>query len=199
MQSTLSTQYGAVAKFLHWTIAAAVIAMLVIGWVMADMPNGTDKFVLFQWHKSIGLTILVLSLFRLGWRLSHKAPPLPAAMPEWEKFAARATHILFYILIIGMPLSGWAIVSTSRLGIPTRFFGLFSWPNLPILPGLADKEALNHLLGQGHGIAAYILAALAVLHAAAAHKHHWLDRDDVLTRMAPRPIANMLDRLRGMK
>src|SRR5271167_1175015 len=100
-----STSYGAVAKTLHWLIAFLIVAMLVIGWLMTTLPReNAYKFPLFQWHKSIGILILLLSLLRLGWRLTHSAPPLPAKMPAWEKFAARATHWLFYVLIIGMPL-----------------------------------------------------------------------------------------------
>lgn len=89
-----AARYNAVAKLLHWLIALAIIAMLVLGWTMANLPKGDPaKFFLFQWHKSIGITILLLSLFRLGWRLVHSVPPLPP-MPQWEKFAAHATHYL---------------------------------------------------------------------------------------------------------
>ncbi len=118
-KATTSSSYNAVAKALHWLIAYAIIAMLIIGWTMKSMANGSDKFALFQLHKSLGITILALSLIRLLWRLIHQAPPLPAKMPTWEKFAARGTHWLFYILIIGMPLTGWAIVSSSTRNIPT--------------------------------------------------------------------------------
>jgi cytochrome b561 len=196
------TSYGTVAKTLHWLIAAAIIAMLAIGWIMTSLPRtDPEKFTLFQLHKSVGITILLLSLFRLAWRLTHRAPPLPAAMPGWEKFAARATHALFYVLIIGMPLVGWGIVSASPLNLPTYLYGVIPWPHLPVLPDLGpeDKKQIGHMLGAAHSYGAYILAGLLVLHVAAAHKHHWFDRDDVLTRMAPGPIARMLDRMRGMK
>jgi len=197
---TSSTSYGTVAKTLHWLIAAAIVTMLVIGWTMTSLPrNNPHIFALFQWHKSIGITILLLSLFRLGWRLMHPAPPLPAGMPAWEKFAARATHVLFYVLIIGMPLTGWVIVSTSPFNLPTMLYGIIPWPHLPVLPDLANKKEIGHTFGDVHGILAYIMAGLLVLHVAAAHKHHWFDRDDVLTRMAPGPIARWLDRLRSKK
>jgi cytochrome b561 len=193
-----SPRYDAVAKTLHWLIAAAIVAMLVIGWVMVRLPKtDPDKFALFQWHKSIGITILLLSLARFGWRLSHPAPPLPVAMPAWEKIAARATHALFYVLIIGMPLIGWAIVSASPLNLPTMLYGLVPWPNMPVLPDLENKREIGHALDSVHETGAYILAALLVLHVAAALKHHWFDRDDVLTRMAPNPVARLLMRLRG--
>ena len=199
---SLSSSYDNVAKTLHWLIAFAIVAMLVIGWTMTNIPRDNPyKFPLFQWHKSIGITILLLSLVRLVWRLTHPAPPLPAHMPDWEKFAARASHFLFYVLIIGMPLVGWAIVTSSPLCLPTYLFGWIHWPNLQGLTDLdADKKKQVGLLcGAAHSYGAYILAGLLVLHVAAAHKHHWFDRDDVLTRMAPGPIARLLNRMRGMK
>jgi cytochrome b561 len=197
-----SPTYGAVAKTLHWLIAAAIVAMLIIGWTMANMDKSNSwRFSLFQFHKSLGITILLLSLFRLYWRLTHPVPPYPAHMAAWEKFAARSTHWLFYILMIGMPLVGWAIVSASPNNLPTMLYGVLPWPHLPVLPGLDldSKKQIGGVLDAMHDYGAYLLAGLLVLHVAAAHKHHWLDGDDVLTRMAPGPIARVLDRLRGAK
>jgi cytochrome b561 len=201
-KTALPSRYDSVAKTLHWLIAAAIIAMLILGWTMVNLPKGNpNQFALFQWHKSIGITILLLSLLRLGWRLTHPAPPLPARMPAWEKCAARATHYLFYILIIGMPLIGWAMVSSSSFNLPTKLYGVIPWPHLPVLPDLdpASKKVIHDRFDVMHDYGAFILAGLLILHIAAAHKHHWLDRDDILTRMAPGPVARMLNRMRGMK
>lgn len=197
--TTDSGRYTAIAKTLHWLIAAAILGMLVLGWVMGDLPNGGNKFAAFQWHKSIGITILLLSLARLAWRLTHTAPPLPSGMPAWEKFAAHATHILFYALMIGMPLAGWAIVSTSSLTIPTMLYGVIPWPHLPLLPELANKKEIHEAAEQLHGLGAYLLAALIVLHIGAALKHHFINRDDILARMAPAALSGILNRLRGVK
>lgn len=198
VQSTLSPSYTAVAKTLHWLIALAIIGMLALGWIMTSLPNGPDKFSLFQWHKSIGITILLLSFARLGWRLTHTAPLLPLAMPRWEKIAAKATHVLFYILIIGMPLTGWIIVSSSPLNLPTMLYGVIPWPHLPVLPELENKKEIGHVFGAIHGYLAYVIAGLLVLHIAAAWKHHLIDRDDILIRMAPKFLTGFLNRLRGI-
>lgn len=191
-----ATSYNSVAKLLHWSIALAIVGMLALGWVMGDLPNGAQKFALFQLHKSIGITILLLSLFRLVWRLLHKAPALPEPMPAWEKTAAKATHVLFYVLMLGMPLSGWVIVSASALNIPTMLYGLVPWPHLPIIPTLPNKRDIGHLAGGAHGFMAYGMAALIALHVGAALKHHFISRDDVVLRMVPSCIGSLLDRLR---
>jgi cytochrome b561/polyisoprenoid-binding protein YceI len=193
---TQSTSYTAVAKALHWLIALLIIGMLAVGWIMNSLPNGTEKFALFQWHKSFGITVLLLSLARLAWRLTHPAPPLPLDMPGWERFAARATHVLFYILIITMPLLGWVMVSASKMGLPTILFGLIPWPHLPVIPELPNKEHIGHIASVGHNFLAYTIAGLLVLHVGAALKHHFIEGDDILTRMAPKFLAPLLNALR---
>ncbi|MGE3624068.1 MAG: cytochrome b [Bdellovibrionales bacterium] len=191
--------YDGVAKTLHWLIAFSVIGMLALGWIMTGLENSPNKFALFQWHKSIGITILLLSVIRLIWRLMHPRPPYPAHMPEWEKMAARATHFIFYVLIIGMPLTGWAMVSSSSFALPTMLYGYIEWPHMPILPALENKKEISHLFGEAHELAAFLFVPLIGLHIAAAHKHHWFDKDDILIRMAPGPVARLLVFLRGGK
>ncbi|HEU0117395.1 MAG TPA: cytochrome b [Alphaproteobacteria bacterium] len=192
-----ATSYNSVAKTFHWLIAALIVAMLLIGYFMTTMGNSPLKFSLFQWHKSIGITILLLSLGRLGWRFTYTAPALPKAMPQWEKLAARGAHILFYVLIIGMPLTGWVMVSASPMNIPTILYGIIPWPHLPVIPTLENKKEIGHAASAVHYYAAWLLAGLLVLHAGAAWKHHLFDRDDVLLRMAPGFLHKFLHFLRG--
>ena len=134
-------RYSAVAIILHWAIAFAILFNLVLGFWMhltADSGHATQAvFQAFQLHKSVGLSVLALSLVRLAWRLTHKPPPLPAAMPAWEAFAARATHWAFYLLMIAIPLTGWLYVSAGwsheqhrAFNVPTIYFGLFPVPHL---------------------------------------------------------------------
>lgn len=196
MLSTESASYTKTAKVLHWLIALAIIFMLALGWCL-DFFAGETKFAAIQLHKSIGITILLLSVVRLGWRLMHKAPPLPATMPLWEQRAAHAGHVLLYIAMIGMPLSGWAMVSTSPHNIPTILYGLVRWPGMPYFSTLPDKKAMHEVMDNVHSISAYLLAALIVGHAAAAMKHHFIAKDDILLRMMPRGAAGFLNRIRG--
>ena len=183
-------RYHSVAIALHWVIAATIVIQLPLGWWMTDALDEklAPKLVIFQAfqiHKSIGLSILIVSALRVAWRFFYRPPPLPAAMPQWERYAAKLSHFLLYILILGLPLSGWAMVSASVLGLPTLWFGLFEWPHLPVLSTLPDKKPVEDALKELHETLASIAAALLVLHVAAALKHHFRDRDDVLHRMIP--------------
>ncbi|MDR3424375.1 MAG: cytochrome b [Alphaproteobacteria bacterium] len=188
--------YTKTAIALHWLIALALIFMLGLGWGFADIPSGETKTALIQVHKSVGITILLLGLARIGWRLSHRVPPLPDAMPAWEKRAARIVHTLLYIATIEMPLSGWAMVSANPHG-PLTLFGILPWPYLHFLPADVNKAEIARLLFDAHGFSASFLALLIAGHAAAALKHHFIARDDILLRMAPQRCAGFLNRLRG--
>lgn len=182
------TRYGLVAMILHWLIALAVLAMLALGFVMGEVREGSAlQFQLFQWHKSIGITILLLTVLRLAWRLMNRQPPFPPTMRPWERAFARATHFGFYVLLFALPLSGWAMVSTSPLGIPTLLYGVVPWPNLPWAARAENPEALEAILSEAHELLAFGMIALLVLHVAGALRHHFLLRDTVLRRMLPLP------------
>ncbi len=184
--SPRGARYTAVAIALHWVIALAIVAMLAIGLLMTHgaIPPAT-KFKLYQAHKSIGLSILMLAVLRLLWRFGHRPPALPAGMPAWEKGAAESTHVLLYVFMIGMPLVGWAVVSMSPLSIPTLFFGAVRVPDLTFLTALGPKAVLEPVLKAMHAYGAYALIAFIALHAAAALRHYVIENDDVLQRMIP--------------
>jgi cytochrome b561 len=181
-------RYSAGAILLHWTIAALVVTNIVLG-LQAEDLKGLALFNLLQWHKSFGVTVLVLSVARLAWRLVNPPPPYPAHMPAWEKAAAAATHWGFYILMIGLPLTGWILVSASPLNIPTLLYKAIPWPFIgPVhdLP-LGQRKGVEDLMGEVHETLARAMALLLILHVAAALKHHFRDRDLVFWRMAPLP------------
>ena len=173
----------------HWVIALLIATNLVLGFYFANVMDSHDPsfFAIVQLHKSIGLTVLVLSVLRLGWRLVNPIPTLPSDFSAPMRVLARGTHYLFYILIIAVPLFGWATVSASPRGTPTMYFGLFQWPHLPVLSTLprAAKREYVEILGGVHMWLAYSAFALLILHVGAALWHHFARRDAVLKRMLP--------------
>lgn len=181
--ATTPTRYGTVAMILHWLIALSIIGLLIVGKYMVDLPRtDPDRFTLFQLHKSFGLSVLVLSFLRVGWRLANPPPALPAGMAPWERWAATLTHLAFYALIIVLPLSGWATASSSTSGVPTLWFGLFEVPSMPGIP--ADR-GVHEQAEEVHELLGNIMIGLLLLHVGAALKHHFWDGDTVLKRMLP--------------
>lgn len=182
-------RYTSVAIGLHWLIATLAIGQIAGGLYMEGLPRSADaeRFQLIQLHKSFGITILLLTLARLGWRLTHKPPPLPAAMPGWQRTLARGVHVLFYALLIGVPLGGWAMVSASPLAetVKTYLFGVIPWPHLPLFDGVEDRRGLAHDIAEMHELGAKVMLALVVLHVGAAMKHWLMDGDGVLESMLP--------------
>ncbi|MCG8503991.1 MAG: cytochrome b [Sphingomonadales bacterium] len=167
---------------LHWLIAAAVLGQIGLGLVMTRMTPGTmEQWGAYQLHKSIGVTILLASVMRLVWRLMNPVPPQPAGLGPWEGRVARAAHWGFYALLIGMPLTGWLLVSASPWNIPTVLFDTVPWPHLPLDKAAATEDAFK----QVHRALGWLFAAMIALHVGAALRHHWLLKDDVLRRMLP--------------
>ena len=179
------SRYSSVAIGFHWVVGLLIIGNLIGGLLMGNLLDSADPamkqlgFQVIQIHKSIGLTVLALSIARLGWRLTHPVPPLPDHMTTAERLLARGTHIGFYALMLLMPLSGWAMASTGKVQFPILWFGLFEVPHLPL-----DK-ALGGLFKESHELLGWVTIATLALHIAGALKHHFLDRDDVLARMLP--------------
>ena len=178
------TRYNAVAIAIHWLTAIAIAAQFAVGWYMISLrPPSYLHFALHQWHKSIGMTILALSIVRLLWRLTHRAPPLPAAMPAWERRAAKFSHVMLYVMLIALPVSGWAVVSASPLNIPTKLYGIIPVPHLPVLSELRTRRQRRkrRRLCTRSAAGSSRLAG----HIGAALRHHFWYRDDLLARMLP--------------
>ncbi len=182
----MSTRYSIVAILFHWTIAALIVVNLVIGWRMGYL-HGLDQFSMFQLHKSVGITVLLLSLARLAWRLLNPPPPAAARLKSWEHRIAGVTHFMFYVMMIALPLTGWAMVSVSPYNIPTLLWKAIPWPHIGFLHalGVADRARVETLSA---GLHLYLVlggTALIALHVAAALKHQFIARDGVLGRMVP--------------
>lgn len=189
-------RYTTFAIALHWLIAAAVLCMVPLGWWMSDAvkepANQQVAYRAFQLHKSVGLTILGLTVVRLIWRLLHRPPPIEARH-GWERYVAVASHAAFYVLLVMIPYTGWLYVSTGwavshdqPLNVATSWFGLFQVPHLPVheLDPAARREIAYSAMG-AHGKLAWGVLLLAGLHIAAALKHHVVDRDETLAHMIP--------------
>ena len=178
MSSVATTErYSGTAIALHWLLALAIVGAFIVGVYMSDLPVSPQRLKLYNWHKWAGICILALSALRLLWRLTHR-PPADVAMPEWQRRSAHAVHILLYLLFFAVPLAGWAY--SSAAGFPVVLFGVLPLPDF--VP--ADK-ALAETIKPLHWMLAYVLAGLALLHVAAALKHHAIDGDGLLARMWP--------------
>lgn len=173
-----AVRYSRVAMWFHWIIAALVAANLFLGFYHDDFGRAARPWMMF-FHKSIGMTVLGLSLARLLWRLGHRPPPFDTVLHPWEALLARVTHWLFYILMIGLPLTGWMLSSSSARA--TNFFGLFEIAPLPV-PRTDDVherfEELHEWLGK-------VMIGLIVLHLAGAVKHHFQGHRHLIGRMGP--------------
>lgn len=178
-------RYTRVAILLHWLSALCVLGLIGMGLLMvhADL-SPMDRFQLYQWHKSVGITVLLLTGLRLAWRAGHKPPPHAQDLPVRERRAAAAAHLTLYGLLVGLPLAGWALVSLSPFNIPTVLYGRIPWPHLP-LADLVDPTVGEAVMKRVHASGAWFLGLLVLLHAVAALRHHWVLRDDVLRRMSP--------------
>ncbi len=144
------------------------------------------RYSLTQWHKSFGVITLLLVVWRIFWRLSHPAPAMPEHLKPWEKRAAGLTHILLYLLIFVIPVSGWISVSASPLELPTLLFNKIPWPHLPPFDQLPEKGEISQLFGDVHVVATYLLIFLLCMHIAAAFRHRLLLNDGVMERMSPK-------------
>lgn len=178
MNFSSPSRYTRTAIVLHWLIALMIVVNFGLGLTMADMDLSPQKLKFFSWHKWVGVTIFMLVCLRLLWRLGHPAPALPLSMPAWQARAAHLSHILLYVLMFVIPLSGW--LYSSAAGKTVVYLGIVALPDL-----VAADKSLAETLKDVHEYLNYVFAAFVLMHIAAAWKHHLVDRDDVMSRMLP--------------
>jgi cytochrome b561 len=180
--------YDPIARTLHWTVAALVACVVVLGWLVPETARNTparDLVLLF--HRGIGLSILALMLLRAGWRWRHPPPPLPASVAKIEVLASEATHLALYAMFIVMPLSGY--LNAAAAGHRVSLFGLAAIPPLVGESRVLSQVAIAvHLLGQ------YLVYGFLGLHIAGALFHGFVHRDGVLERMLPRRRVGAVSR-----
>ena len=175
---SVPTRYTHTAIALHWLLAVFIVFNLGFGLYTVDLPLSPQKLKFFSWHKWVGVTVFILAAARLLWRLGHPAPALPERMAAWEKRAAHASHALLYALFFAAPLTGWLF--SSAAGFQTVYLGVLPIPDL-----LGKSKETADVLRFAHRWINYTMGAVIALHAVAALKHHFHDRDDVLARMLP--------------
>ncbi|KWR75653.1 cytochrome b [Cupriavidus sp. IDO] len=171
--------YSATAIGLHWIIALLIFAAFGLGLYMTGIPGLTPtKLKLFSWHKWLGVTIFAIAVLRVLWRATHAAPPVAAGTPAWQARAAEGAHHLLYVLILVVPITGY--LYSSAAGVPVVYLGLWKMPAL-----IGQNDELKEVLKFAHAWLNYLMAAVVVVHAAAAVKHQLIDRDGTLGRMLP--------------
>ncbi len=175
--SDATGKYSGTAIALHWLVGAMILVSFGVGLYMTGLKFSPEKLKLYNWHKWAGVSIFILVVLRSAWRLTHAAPTLPP-MPAWQRFAAHASHVLLYVFMFAIPLTGWLM--SSAKGFQTVYFGVLPLPDL-----LGKDEERGELLELVHRWLNYSMMAVVAAHAAAALKHHFVDRDDVLRRMMP--------------
>ena len=189
MPHVSQTRYSGVAMALHWLLALAIVANVGVAWY-ANTLHGLAKMPSMQIHKSLGITILLLTFVRLAWRLFKKPPEMRADLKPWERRLAQAVHVLFYLTMVALPLTGWAMVSATPLihVYPIDMFGLFHWPEIAPLANLPHDRMheVHETFEAAHGLLAKLIVYVLIpLHILGALKHQFLDRDNELGRMIP--------------
>jgi len=170
-------RYNSIAQLFHWTMAVLLIGLFCLGLYMQSLPFSPQKLKLYSWHKWAGVVAFILVVLRLGWRMVSAAPK-PVPMPAWQQKAAHLGHLLLYVLMFAIPLTGWLM--SSAKGVPTVLFGLWPLPDL-----IGRNNDLGNLLQSVHWYLNLSLALLVAIHVLAAIKHQWIDRDGTLSRMLP--------------
>jgi cytochrome b561 len=186
--ATSKDRYSAAAITLHWLIALLILSNIGLAWYFNTL-TGLDRVAPTQLHKSIGITVLLLTLLRVGLRLTMRPPPLPSDTAPWEAFVAKAVHLLFYVVLLGLPLTGWFMVSASPLihVFPIKLYGLVEWPAIGPLTTLprAQMHETHEAFETAHGLLAKLTYVLIVLHVGAALMHQFVRRDVIVSRMIP--------------
>jgi cytochrome b561 len=174
---TARLQYGPIAKILHWLVVALLLVQYAIGWLMPDIHRGMKPGAPMTFHISVGITLLVLIVLRLVWRLTHPVAP-ESSLPPWQRLSSEAVHWLLYVLVLATTMTGWLFASFRGWGVP--FFYLFPMPMLA-----ADDAAAGKAIDGLHQAMQWALLVFIVVHVAAALAHRFVYRDRIMQRMLP--------------
>jgi cytochrome b561 len=173
-----TVRWGSISQFLHWLVVLLICLQVVLACIANELPLGMKKLATFAYHKSVGITILAIAVLRLLWRWANPTPLLPGALTHYERVLAHMTHVSLYLLLFAMPVSGW-LMSSAR-GFPVSWFGFVQLPDL-----VPKSQPVYEAMLRTHDMLSYALGAVVLIHIAAAIKHHYFLKDDVLRRMLP--------------
>lgn len=176
-------RYTTIAVALHWLIAILLLTQIYVGWTFGDMERGPARALWFDWHKTLGVAILVLTLVRIAWRLTNPPPPLPADMPKLERLLANLTHLGFYVVMLALALTGWAAISTGGAAQQSATTTLVGGIPFPFIPGL--PRSAHEPFEVAHDVLVKVTYVLLVLHVGAALKHQFFDKSGLAGRMPP--------------
>jgi cytochrome b561 len=186
MRSMKVQRYSKPAITLHWLIAICMVVNVALAWIWPLLPDETVRPAI-DWHKSIGILVLGLAIMRLLWRVGHRPPPYPSSLQRWEIGLSKVTHVLLYVVMFGLPLTGWIMDSAWKDAAthPMIFMNMFEWPRIGFIMAMdpATKKLIHEGFGETHEILAKLLYGLFVLHVAGALKHQFIDRERELQRM----------------
>lgn len=171
--------WGSVSRNVHWLMVLLFAGQITLGKFAHELSLSPQKLDLLVWHKSIGITLLLLASFRLIWRVAGIRPETPPGTPDWERRAAALSHAVFYLLMLAIPVSGWLMNSAKN--IPFKLFRLVPWPAL-----MGPSEPWGEVFLRWHQSLVAAFIGLILLHVAAALRHHFIKRDQVLSRMLGR-------------
>ena len=176
--------YNSISKVLHWGVAFLILGLLFVGFYMKGLVP-PFKFEVYGVHKALGMVVLATAVLRIIWKHASKSPKALDTHAKWEKFLSKTIHIVLYILMVAMPLSGWMMSSAG--GYPVSFFGLFEFPAI-----VGENKQIGGIAHQAHTVIAYALIICVGLHIVGALKHHVIDKDLTMTRMGAHPVLALL-------
>jgi cytochrome b561 len=171
------TTWGLISRAFHWLAAALVGFSLAYGWWMSHLAERAGRLALYQFHSSIGYDLLFLLVLRLAWRAMDRAPALPEDTKRWERAAAQLGHSLLYVLMLAACVGGWLLLGTFSRTIEGTLFGI-----IPVPPPVLSRS-LHKVLEESHEFLSYALLVLIAVHVAAALRHHFIKKNDILRRM----------------
>jgi cytochrome b561 len=179
--------YSAVGILFHWTMAALILFQLWWGWRASRLPVGWEKLAAYELHFQLGMAVLLIALARIAYRIAIPRPEVTDDVQGWQRLASEAVFWLFYLLMIGLPVSGWLMMAATGGRQLPDLFGILPWPHLAMFDDMspARRQVWEAAAESTHFLMIWTMGLLTLGHAGFALLHHFVFKDPVLTRMIP--------------